>query len=166
MPEMIAELDGEYERIAELDAEDELMGYREHVARVVAHAQEMYGQGSLEAFVALYHDAVEDKVMRLDQVRAELEEQYKLESVYVSAICAAVSAITRKASETYAEYIERVAKDPLARRTKLADLEVNMFLSPTPPPGDLSKRYAKAIARLKAFDPETMVPYEGCSELE
>lgn len=159
IPEMIAERQAEFKR------QCELMRYHAHVARVVEHAQEMYGQGSLEAFVALYHDAVEDKVMQLDQVRAELEEKYKLASVYVSAICAAVLAITRKASETYAEYIERVAKDPLARRTKLADLEVNLFLSPTPPPGDLSKRYVKAIARLKAFDPETMVPYEGCEQM-
>lgn len=40
----------------------------------------------------------------------------------------AVDALTRREGESYEDSIERVAKVPLARKVKLADLESNMDL--------------------------------------
>lgn len=58
---------------------------------------------------------------------------------------------------TYMEYIERVAKDPLARRVKMADLRHNMDISRyhgqlTEDVSSRQQRYRKAMKRLMEVD--------------
>ncbi len=67
--------------------------------------------------VAVLHDVLEDTPLTLDDLRAQ---------GYPSAVLEALDLLTRRAGEPYAEYIERLASHPLARRIKLADLEDNM----------------------------------------
>lgn len=68
---------------------------------------------------ALLHDLIEDTDWTLEQLRAE---------GFAEPILAAVDRLTRRADESYEQFIERLRPDPLARRVKLADLEDNMDL--------------------------------------
>lgn len=63
----------------------------------------------------------------------------------------ALDAITRRPDETYAEYIERVAKNPPARRVKITDLRHNLSRNGGPKPS-LKKRYERALQRLTSLD--------------
>jgi (p)ppGpp synthase/HD superfamily hydrolase len=69
--------------------------------------------------VALLHDVVEDTEWTLERLRGE---------GFSETILAAVDSLSRRESESYDDFIERVRPDPLARRVKLADLEDNMNL--------------------------------------
>ncbi len=64
-------------------------------------------------FVAILHDTIEDSDHTLDDLRA---------LGYSETIIAAVDAITRRADETYEQFIQRLKPNPLARKVKLADL--------------------------------------------
>ena len=72
-----------------------------------------------ERIVAVLHDVVEDTPVTLADLRRE---------GYSRQIVKAVDAITRRKhqGETYDEYLDRVAANPLAKRVKLADLADNM----------------------------------------
>ncbi len=72
-----------------------------------------------ERIVGVLHDVVEDTRVTLDDLRRE---------GYSEEIVAAVNAISqRKAQgESYEDYLDRVAANPLARKVKLADLADNM----------------------------------------
>lgn len=84
-----------------------------HVMRVA-----MAVEGEEAKAVALLHDVVED---------TEVTHPVLWAYGFSEEICSAVIAITRyKDQETYAEYIERVALNPLARVVKLADLADNL----------------------------------------
>ena len=92
------------------------------------------------------HDAVEDGFLTLDEVRAD----------YGDRTAAAVDAVTRRGSETYEEFIERVAgsgDDAVA--VKVADLTDNLrgVADGEHPKGPeraafLAERYRAALARL------------------
>jgi (p)ppGpp synthase/HD superfamily hydrolase len=73
----------------------------------------------LEMTVAVLHDVVEDTATTLDDLR---REGFSEEVVLV------VEHLTHRDGENYDEYIERVGRNPAARRVKLADLEDNMNL--------------------------------------
>ncbi len=66
---------------------------------------------------AVLHDVVEDTDYTLDDLR---------QAGYAEAIVTAVDCLTRRESESYEAFIERIAPNPLAREVKLADLEDNM----------------------------------------
>ena len=70
--------------------------------------------------VALLHDVVEDTPITIEELRA---------AGYSEEILAALDCVTRRTTETYEEFIERIIPNPLARRVKLADLADNMDLS-------------------------------------
>ena len=74
-----------------------------------------------ERIVAVLHDIIED---------AGVSERALLEAGFSREIVDAVVALTRRREpepgESYADFIERAARNPLARRVKLADLEDNM----------------------------------------
>ena len=74
-----------------------------------------------ERVVAVLHDVVEDSPCTLDE----------LEALFDTDVRQAVDALTRRVDEgeSYEEFIARVAKNPLARRVKLADIEDNMELT-------------------------------------
>ena len=85
-----------------------------HVIRVVARLFDPPAQ-----MAAALHDVVEDTAVTLDELRL---------MGYSEAVLAAVECVTRRNNETYEQFIERIAPNPLAVRVKLADVEDNMDL--------------------------------------
>lgn len=71
----------------------------------------------LERTVAVLHDVVEDSPYTLERLR---------DKGYSEEVVAAVDALTRRDSENYQEFIKRAARNPVARKVKIADLEDNM----------------------------------------
>ncbi len=102
----------------------------EYVARNVAT--------SAQRTVAWLHDVVEDTDVTLEQLAV----------VFPAQVVNAVDAITRRMEETYAEYIHRLKRDPLAAAVKRVDLRHNMNRGTIPP--SLMRRYEKALAVLSA----------------
>lgn len=96
-----------------------------------------------ERLTAILHDVVEDSPYTVEQLR---------ELGYPAAVVAAVDRLSRREGETYDEFIERIAPDPLARRVKIADLEDNIDLTRIKDPQqrdyDRLARYEKALVRL------------------
>lgn len=82
-----------------------------------------------EKIVALLHDVVEDSDISIGYLRKE---------GFSEEILSAVDSITKRKSEgeEYPEYIERLKKNPLAVRVKLADLDHNSDLSRIANPTD------------------------------
>ena len=85
-----------------------------HVVRVLSRVFDPPAQ-----MVAVLHDVVEDTPVTLDELRI---------MGYPEAVLEAVDALTRREEESYEQFIERLAPNPLAVRVKLADLEDNMDL--------------------------------------
>jgi len=67
--------------------------------------------------VAVLHDIVEDTKVTVPQLRA---------FGFTETVVLAVEALTRDKAEPYQQYIERLAKNRLATRVKLADLNDNL----------------------------------------
>lgn len=76
-------------------------------------------QGEEERMAAVLHDVVEDTDVTLEDLR---------QAGYPASVVEAVDHLTRRAEESYEEFIRRAAAHPVARRVKLADLEDNMDL--------------------------------------
>jgi hypothetical protein len=97
-----------------------------------------------ERTVALLHDVVEDTGRTLDDLR---------NLGYSDEVVAALGCVTKREGETYEDFVERVASNPIARRVKLADLEDNMDLrrltAIQPKDVDRLNRYLRAWHRLK-----------------
>jgi (p)ppGpp synthase/HD superfamily hydrolase len=72
----------------------------------------------LERIVALYHDTLEDTELTIEQ----LEDRFPDRPDVVEAI----KVLTHEKNEPYEDYIERISKNAVARKVKLADLEDNM----------------------------------------
>ena len=92
--------------------------------------------------VAVLHDVLEDSSVTLAELRA---------GGYPDEICEAVDCLTRRPGEAYDAMIARVARNPLARKVKLADLEDNMDpRRRVPGPGEEQRqvKYREAQARL------------------
>lgn len=92
--------------------------------------------------VALLHDVLEDTtVSQEDLRRAGMPDDI----IHHIEVC------TRKPQETYAQYIERVKRDPVATKVKLADLAHNLDETRLPGslPDSLRKRYEKARKTLE-----------------
>ncbi len=94
--------------------------------------------------VAVLHDVVEDSDTTLDDLR---RQGFSDEAV------TAVDALSRRDDETYDEFIERIAPNPLAVRVKIEDLRDNLDLTRlanlTEDGADRIRRYRKALARLQ-----------------
>ena len=102
-------------------------------------------ESETEQTVAILHDVVEDTSITLDDLR---------EDGYSEEILEAVDYLTRRESETYRQFIERVKENELARIVKLADLEDNMDPSRNPNPTEeisgLRVRYQRAYEVLQS----------------
>lgn len=98
-----------------------------------------------ERMAAILHDVVEDSEHTLDSLR---------EMGYPEAVLEAIDGVTRRETESYDEFIERAAANPIARRVKIADLEDNLDLTRIKDPQERDyqriERYKKALARLTA----------------
>lgn len=70
-----------------------------------------------EKIVAVLHDVVEDSDVTLDQLR---------ERGIDSSLVEAVDAITHRKGESYDDYLDRVAANPIAGRVKLKDIRDNI----------------------------------------
>jgi hypothetical protein len=116
--------------------------YIEHPMRLVERAST-----DEERMVAALHDVVEDGGVTLEDL---------VTAGFPRDVVRAVDHLTKRPEEAhdYAAFIERVAKDRLASRVKLLDLEDNSDLSRLSPPTDADRartaKYARAIERLRA----------------
>lgn len=97
-----------------------------------------------EMIVAVLHDAVEDSNVTL--------EDLKLQG-FPSEIIDAIACIAKRSGEPYFDYIQRIMKNPLASRVKIADLLDNMNLQRIPNPMqedfDRVEKYKNALAILQ-----------------
>jgi (p)ppGpp synthase/HD superfamily hydrolase len=97
--------------------------------------------------VAVLHDVVEDTSVTLDDLRR---------GGFPPEVVEAVDLVTRRQDETYEQFIERLAPNPIARAVKLADLEDNMDTSRLPAITEKTRerleRYRKARACLREFE--------------
>lgn len=101
-----------------------------------------------ERVIAVLHDTVEDTGLTLDDLRQE---------GFPEGIVRGVDALTRRAGESYDEYIRRLGTNPEAVRVKLADLEDNLDLRRYPSISDADverlqryHRYWKLLAGAEA----------------
>lgn len=106
-------------------------------------------QGDEARQAAVLHDVVEDTPITLEMLRQE---------GFSEAVVTAVDALSRRAGEAYADFIQRLKVNPIARRVKLADLEDNMDLRRLNPPFtprdlDRMERYRRAWTELQDDDP-------------
>lgn len=94
--------------------------------------------------VAVLHDVLEDTEVTVAQLR-----QFELPDEVVTAVLT----LTHRAEHTYEEYVEQVARDPLARDVKLADLADNLAnnqrLDRSPSVAARIDRYQRALRRLR-----------------
>jgi (p)ppGpp synthase/HD superfamily hydrolase len=74
-------------------------------------------QGEHAKMTAVLHDVVEDTSMTLVKLRARgLPKE----------VAAAVEALTRRAGESYLDFVDRAGRNPMAWAVKLADLKDNL----------------------------------------
>lgn len=94
-------------------------------------------EGDTEKVVALLHDVIEDGGIPLDGL-----------CQFGPDVVSAVDAISRRKDEARADYLSRVAADPLAKAVKIADLRHNSDLSRIPNPTE------KDIERIRQYQQE------------
>ncbi|VVQ14003.1 HD domain-containing protein [Pseudomonas fluorescens] len=98
-----------------------------------------------QRIVAVLHDVVEDCGISLDDLRKE---------GFSEEILSAIESVTKVPGESYEDFVDRAAQNPIGRVVKLADLEENSDLSRIASPSwdDLERveKYRRAIGRLRA----------------
>jgi (p)ppGpp synthase/HD superfamily hydrolase len=72
-----------------------------------------------QRIVAILHDVVEDTPVTVEDLR---------DQGFTKEILAALDCVTKREGESYEDFVERAAANPIARQVKLADLEDNMDL--------------------------------------
>lgn len=121
--------------------------YIQHPLRVMLSVQGFRAQ-----IAAVLHDVLEDTEVGTDDL---------VDAGLPADVVAAVVALTHRSGQTYEEYIEEVARDPLARVVKLADLADNLTnnrrLARSADVLARIRRYENAIRRLR----ETAGPAAG-----
>jgi (p)ppGpp synthase/HD superfamily hydrolase len=97
-----------------------------------------------QRIVAVLHDVVEDCGVSLDELRKE---------GFSEDVLTAIESVTKVPGESYEDFIDRAAHNPIGRVVKLADLEENSDLSRIASPSweDLERieKYRRAIGRLR-----------------
>ncbi|MBP3997048.1 HD domain-containing protein [Pseudomonas koreensis] len=98
-----------------------------------------------ERIVAVLHDVVEDCGISLEDLRKE---------GFSEVVLSAIESVTKVPGESYEDFVERAAQNPIGRVVKLADLEENSDLSRIASPSweDLERieKYRRAIGRLRS----------------
>ena len=113
----------------------------DYIEHLLAVASTVMAQD--EIVVSLLHDIIEDtSCCAIDLLEYGIPRR----------LITSIEAITRLSGETYAEFILRVRKDPIARTVKLADLQHNLdasrFDDPSLYPESLRRRYERALGVL------------------
>ncbi|MBK9026814.1 MAG: bifunctional (p)ppGpp synthetase/guanosine-3',5'-bis(diphosphate) 3'-pyrophosphohydrolase [Propionivibrio sp.] len=100
-----------------------------------------------EMIAAVLHDVVEDCGVSLEMLRAEGFSEQVLE---------AIDSVTRRAEESYEEFVLRAASNSIGRRVKLGDLLDNSDLSrikhPTARDYARVEKYRRAIETICALE--------------
>ena len=116
--------------------------YITHLLRVMLRLE-----GEAAQIVGVLHDLVEDTDATFDDLRTQ---------GYAEELVQALDCLTHRPDETYEQFIERAAANPLARRVKRADLEDNMDIRRLPVVTEKDherlNRYIAAWRRLQALD--------------
>ncbi|KAB0503449.1 MULTISPECIES: HD domain-containing protein [Pseudomonas] len=98
-----------------------------------------------ERIVAVLHDVVEDCGISFDDLRNE---------GFSETVLMAIASVTKVPDESYEEFVERAAQNPIGRVVKLADLEENSDLSRIAQPSweDLERveKYRRAMGVLRS----------------
>jgi len=111
-------------------------------------------ESARERIVGVLHDVIEDTPTTLDDLRAR---------GYPEDLVSAIDHMTRREDETYEQFTERAASNPIARRVKLADLEDNLdvrrLATVTPQDAERFQRYLTARKHIHALiDAEDGLP--------
>ena len=97
--------------------------------------------------VALLHDVVEDTDVTIDNLK---------EMGFNDKVIGALKCLTHEDDVDYLDYIRNVAKNPIARKVKIADIEHNSDLTRVRNNPELiekfSQKYSKALEILKASE--------------
>lgn len=97
-----------------------------------------------QRIVAVLHDVVEDCGVSLDDLRKE---------GFSEEVLTAIESVTKVPGESYEDFVDRAAQNPIGRVVKLGDLEENSDLSRIASPSweDLERveKYRRAIGRLR-----------------
>ena len=93
-----------------------------------------------EKVVAVLHDVIEDS---RPPHRWDLEDLRR--EGFSEEVLTALDGVTRRADESYEEFVDRSARNPISHRVKIADLEDNMDVRRI---HDLTE---KDVARLKRY---------------
>ena len=115
-----------------------------------------------ERICAMLHDVIEDTDITLDYLRSE---------GFSEEILIALDALTRRDSETYDEFIDRIINNNIASHVKLADLCDNMDIlrikNPTKKDYERIEKYRKAAERiLYALEEEGDREFINTKEIE
>ena len=102
----------------------------------------------VEQMAAVLHDAIEDTDLTIDEL---------VRAGYSASVVAAIDCLTHRSGESYAEYIERVADNEIARRVKVEDNNENLTNNLRSPsnPGNAERieHYRRALRRLRSNGP-------------
>ena len=97
-----------------------------------------------EKIVAILHDVVEDTPWTLDALGVE---------GFPADLLEALDSVTRREDETYEQFVDRAAANPIGFSVKLADLEDNLDFrrlpALTPADHDRMERYHRAWLKLR-----------------
>lgn len=97
-----------------------------------------------EKILALLHDVIEDSDFTIKDLR---------KFGFSETILTALNILTKVKGQTYEEYLDKIIKNTLALKVKVADLEHNSDLSrilnPTQKDIKRQEKYLKAIKKLK-----------------
>jgi (p)ppGpp synthase/HD superfamily hydrolase len=101
----------------------------------------------IERIVSVLHDVIED---------TDCTKETLIKNGFSSLIIDAVMALTRAEGEVYADFIDRIGKNDIARKVKILDIEDNMDLTritnPTEQDFSRLKRYKKSLDALNSID--------------
>jgi putative intracellular protease/amidase len=114
-----------------------------------------------ERIVAVLHDVVEDSAWDLARLRGEgFSEQ----------IVRAIESVTRRADESYEEFVVRAGSDPVGRRVKVADLEDNADITRLATPTDADRarteKYRRALEQLRGPGAVYLLAVPGFADWE
>ena len=102
----------------------------------------------VEQMASVLHDVIEDTDVSIDDL---------VEARYTADVVAVIDCLTHHCDETYEDYIDRVARNDVARRVKIADVNENIAnnrrLPISPANAERIGRYTRALERLRAVDP-------------
>jgi (p)ppGpp synthase/HD superfamily hydrolase len=103
----------------------------------------------VEQMASVLHDVIEDTDLTIDDL---------VEAGYTTEVVAVIDCLTHRDDETYDDYIDRVARNDVARRVKIADVNENLAnnrrLPNSPANTERIGRYTRALERLRSAVPE------------